>query len=536
MIGITRLRPFICNAFVGTIGAVILLLFTGGAATSANENSANENRDRPTLRVALTLPNYTDQFDQNKSFLSTFDIVLHPLFDRLMMFDRHGNVAMLAAKSVEYSQDGYQINVALKDDQFWNNGQRVVAGDYVRGLRRAAMADSKTTHLMRGIVNSERWAIGDYSLPIGIEAPDDQSIVIRVRRPFGFDLANLMNMQANPYPATPPSPGAFMATNGPYMLDVFQPARISLVRNPYYRGEVPYFDRIEFIGFSHDVAIDTFISQNADLLVGPLGKQKKWLLERYKSGVFETGLPRKYMLSLAAPGEHTPAAFTDAKLRRALLFALDLESFERSNNFFTGQKRCGFIPAAIPCSEGRRRLWRTGSPISERIREAKEAVKAAGYSADNPMRLTLVVATSIQGYNELALFIKSSWHEIWIDTQLVEVRSYADAIQAMKTGSYDMMLNSFYQLAAHQYVYRPEGIGDWSYSHRDEHVVEPILRSSRNSGAEYEQLVEEVERNLVDVMTILPLASDSQAGLHADWISANQENVAKINLRYFAPK
>lgn len=194
MTGIARLRPFICNAFVGMMGAVILLLFTGGAATSANENSANENRGRRTLRVALTLPNYTDQFDQNKSFLSTFDIVLHPLFDRLMMFDRRGNMAMLAAKSVEYSQDGYQLNVALKDDQFWNNGQRVVAGDYVRGLRRAAMADSKTTYLMREIVNSERWAIGDDSLPIGIEAPHDQSIVIRARRPFGFDLTNQENV------------------------------------------------------------------------------------------------------------------------------------------------------------------------------------------------------------------------------------------------------------------------------------------------------------------------------------------------------
>jgi hypothetical protein len=51
-----------------TLAKVAFVLAAGTAAAA----------DETTLRVATTLPNFVEQFDPNKSFLSTHDIVLSP--------------------------------------------------------------------------------------------------------------------------------------------------------------------------------------------------------------------------------------------------------------------------------------------------------------------------------------------------------------------------------------------------------------------------------------------------------------------------
>jgi hypothetical protein len=54
----------------------------------------------------------------------------------------------------------------------------------------------------------------------------------------------------------------------------------------------------------------------------------------------------------------------------------------------------------------------------------------------------------------------------------------------MKTGKYNLMINSFYQIAPHQYVYRPEAIGDWAFRYSQLHgyVDGLVSRMSRSSG------------------------------------------------------
>jgi oligopeptide transport system substrate-binding protein len=331
-----------------------------------------------------------------------------------MSFDRAGRPRMLAARSVAYSADGMSVDVKLRDDGFWSYGERVVAEDFARGLRRSALADSDSNHLMVGVRNSEKWAAGDYSAPLGIEALDADTLVIRLNAPFGYDLTNLMNMQANPYPP-PGREGKPIASNGPYMIATMENERVTLARNPYYRRERPYFDRIEFIGFAHDVAVDYFISGKADVLIGPLGKQKKWLVERYKNNAIEIGLPRSYVLVLAAQTQNTPAPLKDAEFRRALFAALDHVAFENTDMFFKSNKHCGLIPAAIPCSDERKRIWRNDDTVEHRVQRALAVVERAGYGPKNPLKLSMVVATSIRGYPEIAGFVKSSWKEIGVD-------------------------------------------------------------------------------------------------------------------------
>lgn len=519
-----RFAPFIVSIF----------LF----ATTSFATSARIDAQPSTLRVAVTLPNSSEQFDLNKSFLSTYDIVFNPLFDRLIMPDWNGKRAMRTARSIAYSDDGKSVHIELRDDSYWSTGDRVIASDYVRGLQRASMADSNTAHLMRGIQNSARWASGDYSQPLGIEALDDSTIIIRLEGPFSFELSNLMNMQANPYPPTPPNPGSYYPSNGPYMLEGMSDQLISLIRNPYYRGQAPHFDRIEFSGFSHDLAVDHFLSKKADVLIGPLGKQKKWLLDRFKGNFIEAGLPRKYFIVLAATNDKTPEALMDPNFRRALYFALDHESFEKSNIFVGSRPHCGFIPAQIACSGRRRALWRVDETMKEKVSQAKAVVERAGYSRDNPLRISLALTPSIHGYSELAGFVKSSWHEIGIEVDLVEFPTYLESIKAMKTGKYMMQINSFYHLSPHQYIYRPEVFGEWALQHSPSrgNIDDLVSRTARATETELPELVFEAEKTMIDEMTSLPLVSDSQVALYADWLSPNQNNVAKLNLRFFGPK
>lgn len=524
--------------FFSKYSLFIFVLFLNFFQTTSILRADNHPEFSKTLRIALTLPNYVERFDPNKSFLSTYDIILNPLFDKLMTFDRQGERALLAAKSIDFSPDAMSIRIVLRDDIFWSYGERVVAGDFVRGLLRSAMADSRTAHLMDGIVGSDKWAVGDYSTPIGIEALDDSTIVLRLSKAYGYDLANLMNMHAHPYPPEGRNPGPHIASNGPYMIEEMEKEMVALVRNPHYRGERPPFDRLEFVGFSHDVAVDYFISGKADILLGPLGKQKKWLLEHHKDGAIETGLPRKYTIVMATPTQNTPAVLQDAEFRRALYNALDRRSFEKSDSFFKSQWHCGFIPAPMPCNPERTAIWHSDESMDDRVRQAKAIVERAGYSRENPLKLSLVVASSIRGYTEIGGFVKSSWHEIGVDVELVDIPNYAEAFQVMKSGKYDLLISSFYQLSPHQYISRLELFGDWTIGKgsRNSYMDDLVLRMSRSSGSEYARLIVEAERYMKETMKIIPIVSDSQLGFYANWLSPNQENVTKLNLRYFTHK
>lgn len=218
--------------------------------------------------------------------------------------------------------------------------------------------------------------------------------------------------------------------------------------------------------------------------------------------------------------------------------ALDIESFEKSDIFFKSKYQCGLVPVNIPCSEARKSVWQKHEPMSERIAKAKEVVRRHGFSPENPLEASLLVTNSIRGYSEISNFVKSSWHEIGINIEIINIHGYKEAVEAFTTGKYDLIVNSFYQFAPHMYIARPDIVGGGNFRHMPSRIelYDLISVISRSSEADYEQRILDAEKQLMNLMTTIPIATDLQIGMYEDWIEPNQINMPKIQLRYFTAK
>jgi oligopeptide transport system substrate-binding protein len=70
------------------------------------------------------------------------------------------------------------------------------------------------------------------------------------------------------------------------------------------------------------------------------------------------------------------------------------------------------------------------TPYGERVEEARALMEAAGYSADNPLQLTINYNTN-DNHQRLAVAISSMWEQVHVTTELsnAEVAVHYDALQ-----------------------------------------------------------------------------------------------------------
>lgn len=496
-------------------------------------------REEKVLRVAVTIPLDQENFDPNKSFYTTHDFILNPLFDKLLIPDRQGKLIPHAATSIDFSQDGSSITIRLRDDGVWSNGQPVVAEDFVRGLKRAAMADSETHSLLAGIEGVKEWALGDYSQSVGIRAIDDGTILIELDSNFRYDISQFYNMHAHPYPpesgAEWVGPDGEFVSNGPYRIRHFSKNEVVLERNPYYRLEKPYFDVIVFRAFFQDEAIDDFITKKADLLLGPMGKRKDWLISRFKPKLLENGYPRVYIVSMAKYSD----ALKNRDVREALYIALDREEF--ADNFTLSSTQGAFAPLGSDTASERENIWHVEGTMSQRYERARQLLQKAGYSREKPLKLKLVVASSVHGYQRIANFLQDSWHAVGIEIEQVEVPLINEAIAEMGTGEYDLMIMSFYQLTAHMYLmnFIPTGTIEWNLNsviYGQEQLKDKYFQISRSQGSEYRKAFIEAEKLLFDGLGTLPVVSDSRYAYMHEEFQENQKGIPKLVIRYITMK
>lgn len=122
--------------------------------------------------------------------------VLEPLIR--MDEDESGNTPYIAAgaESWDLSDDGLTYTFKIRNNNKWDDGTPVTAKDYAFGIRRSA--DPKTAspyaNLIYLIKNGVQ--VNEGSLPVeelGVETPDDNTLVITLENPCGYFLDLCMN-------------------------------------------------------------------------------------------------------------------------------------------------------------------------------------------------------------------------------------------------------------------------------------------------------------------------------------------------------
>src|SRR5688572_16891010 len=186
-----------------------------------------------------------DSLDPHRARSMEAMVVLRDLFEGLTRLDRDAAPAPAAAESWTLSEDGRTYTFKLRPGLHWSNGDALVAGDFVAGMRRLVdpATASQYAQLVDVVVNAADIVAGKRPpAELGVVAPDDATVVIRLVDPAPYLLGLLAHPACTPLHASSLArlgdrfarPGQ-QVSNGAFVLtEWLQCSFIRAVRNSHY--------------------------------------------------------------------------------------------------------------------------------------------------------------------------------------------------------------------------------------------------------------------------------------------------------------
>ncbi len=262
-------------------------------------------------------------------------------------------VPEVAAALPLVSRDGRTYTFTLRGDYRFSTGAKVTPAAFARALERALdpKLSSPASVYAQDVAGSKAMLAGTATSLTGVAA-HGSTLTIRLTKPAPDFLARL----AMPYfcavppdlPATPRGVGAPLPSAGPFYLADWTPARSALLkRNPYYRG--PRTASLDEIAFTLGVpsASSLLQVQKGEADLGPLPPTAH--TELYRTH----GLGKRYfvkpgltLIYLALNTERP--LFGNARLRKAVNFALDRPELVRQYGFLGGRRTDQWLPFGMP--------------------------------------------------------------------------------------------------------------------------------------------------------------------------------------------
>ena len=362
----------------------------------------------------------------------------------LTTYDVNGEAIPGAATSWDISDDGLTWTFDLRE-HVWSDGVPVTADDFVFAFRRIldpATASSYAYYLYP-ILNAQDVNAG--LLPgteLGVEAPDDRTVVVRLEYPAPF-LAEFMTHQVmSPVPRHAieehgddwTRPGNYV-TNGPYVLAGWVPNdHVVAVKNPlFYDAENVAVDRVFYYPTSdYDAALQRFRAGELDMQSRLPSAQIDWIRENLPETIDLKPVLTVEFISINFARE----GLDDVRVREALSLAFDRETIVNRVRRLGTPPAYSMIPPGIANYPGGVELSFAGMPQADRIERARELMRQAGYGPDNRLRIGLAVRASSAEARRVPAAIQQMWSEIWIDT-VIEQSDAAVFYDLLQEHDYD---------------------------------------------------------------------------------------------------
>ena len=278
--------------------------------------------------------------------------LLLQLYAGLTRLDEMGEPYPSLASGWEISADGLVYEFAVRADLEFSDGSELDAGDIRRSwLRLLDPATEATAPDVLSVVQgaSERLAGELEEEDVGIEAPDDETLVVTLRHPASYFLdivatpATFVVPERADATATWQTPDAFVGS-GPYVLDGIEGPDLVLRANDRYVAGVPPIAEIRWVGDVETDSVTAFADDAIDL-VQVAGRDATWIS-------YDTDLgPRLHAaepLTISYFGFDTSRPpFDDARVRLAFSLALDRERLVPLSEGVAAQAAGSLVPPAI---------------------------------------------------------------------------------------------------------------------------------------------------------------------------------------------
>jgi oligopeptide transport system substrate-binding protein len=367
--------------------------------------------------------------------------ILRDVFEGLTAVGPDGRAVPAAATSWTVTPDGLEYTFHLRDALRWSNGDRLVAGDYVAGMRRLVdpATASPYAQILEAVVNATEITRGEKpASELGVAAPDDRTVVIRLRNPAPYLLGLLA--QPGTFPVHGPSlaangaefarPGKLLS-NGAFVLeDWVLGSHVVIRRNGKYWNDAA--TRLERVHFVHHADVGTEFRQyragELDITYVVPQQQFTWIRQNMPDELHISPQLSVYYYGFNL----TRPPFKDQPgLRRALSLVIDRDKLTSAVTGLGEAPAYGWVPDGT-ANYTSQKFDYAARPYAERLAEARELYRKAGYSVDKPLEVEIRYNTG-EVHNRLAVAVAAMWKEaLGVRTTLYaeEFRALLQSVQA----------------------------------------------------------------------------------------------------------
>ncbi len=359
------------------------------------------------------------------------------LFDGLVRFTPDAQVVPGLAHSWDISVDGMTYTFHLRKGVKFHDGRPFTSRNVVNSFQRVLDPETKGG---RGwplfpIAGAEDFAAGRGGSSIsGLTAPDDTTVVIRLKEPLAIFPKLLAMPVAHIVPDSVPSNfGENPVGTGPWkFVEWRHDDYIRFARNDEYFDTPPKADSLMArIVPEPSTAVAEFEAGNVDVLYVPEGETRNWEETDEKKAMLESA-PALRIFYVAINTTRGPLA--DARVRQALNHATDSRAILNGIVSGRGTLAAGVIPPTLAGADESR------TPYAHDLNRAKQLLAEAGFANGIDVELW---SSQTPPFPRIAQAIQANLKEAGIRVTLVQ-RDASSMREASRAGRTDMALKDWF--------------------------------------------------------------------------------------------
>jgi oligopeptide transport system substrate-binding protein len=433
--------------------AAAVALLTAAACTRSGSGAAGGSADHAPDGPVLVRGGGADpdSLDPQKVRGAEAQGIVRDLCEGLTTLDKNAAVAPGVASRWSVSADGKLYTFTLRPEARWSNGERVVAADFVAGLRRLVDPATASGYAQYAdvIVNTDDVVAGRKPPEaLGIAAPDDSTVVVTLAAPAPYLPALLSHPSTCPVhrPTLAAHPDTYaragvMVCDGAFVLKEWVPgSHVLATRNRYYWNDAATrLAAVKYL-FIPDENAELARYRSGELHITdvvPRG-QFDWIREHLAQELHVSTQLTTYYYGFNL----RRAPFADhPKLRRALSEVIDREKLTNLVLRVGELPAYGWVPPGINDYTPQSFDYR-GVALPARIAEAQRLYREAGYSRARPLSFELRYNAG-EVHTKVAVAVASMWKEaLGVEVRLTQVE-FKTLLQDIDRGDVEMFRSSW---------------------------------------------------------------------------------------------
>ncbi|NXZ87570.1 oligopeptide ABC transporter substrate-binding protein OppA [Serratia fonticola] len=374
------------------------------------------------------------------------NIILN-LLEGLVSTDANGHLAPAVAENWE-NTDYQTWTFHLRPGAVWSDGSPVTAQDFVYSWQR--LADPKTgspyaSYLQYARIENIDAILAGKKPPesLGVSAIDDKTLKVTLSEPVPYFVSMLSHTSMKPVKQSVVEkfgdkwtlPQNYVG-NGAYRLSEWVVnERIVLERSPsYWNNGKTVIEQATFLPLSSEVSdINRYRSGEIDITNSAIPPN---LYAKMKREIPEQLHVNPYLCTFYYEINNQRAPFTDERVRAAVKLTLDRDIIA---NKIMGQGQIpaySFTPTFTEGGNFSQPEW-AGWTQEKRNEEAKKLLAQAGFTAEKPLKFTLLYNTSDQNKQQ-AIAAASMWKKNLGAQVTLQNQEWKTSLQSRHEGQFDV--------------------------------------------------------------------------------------------------